>query len=200
MPAAIGKMRVSTPVRAGIRRNALGARRHIRPRSCGCYPWPDVWRVAAVFVAIPEGVGVGVRMHRLSRWGVMALLIGALPAPARASAGDTPPAAVEPVEDAAVRKVIADYGRAIETKDLELFKIVKPNLTQEEERRARTAFDTVKSQVVKITVNSVDVQGSDAVVRVSRRDTLNGSLVSSFPQTFRLARKAGGWAIQEIGK
>lgn len=139
------------------------------------------------------------RMYRLSRWGVMALLIGALQAPARESAGDTPPA-VEPVEDAAVRKVIADYGRAIETKDLELFKIVKPNLTQEEQRRARSAFDTVKSHVVKITVMSVDVQGSDAVVRVSRRDTINGSLVSSFPQTFRLARKAGAWAIQEIGK
>jgi hypothetical protein len=53
---------------------------------------------------------------------------------------------------------------------------------------------------VKITVVSVDLQGSEAVVRVSRRDTINGSLVSSFPQTFRLARKAAGWAIQEIGK
>lgn len=130
----------------------------------------------------------------------MALLMGALPAPARASAGDTPHTTVEPIEDAAIRKVIADYGRAIETKDLPLFKSVKPNLTQEEERRARTAFDTVKSQVVRITVTSVDMQGSDAVVRVSRRDTINGSLVSSFPQTFRLSRKAGGWAIQEISK
>jgi hypothetical protein len=126
--------------------------------------------------------------------------MGALAAPARASAVDTPPAAVEPVEDAAVRKVIADYGRAIETKDLHLFKSVKPNLTQDEERRTRAAFEAVKSQVVKITVTSVDMQGSDAVVRVSRRDTINGSLVSSFPQTFRLARKVGGWAIQEIGK
>jgi hypothetical protein len=103
-------------------------------------------------------------------------------------------------EDGAIRKVIADYGRAIETRDLELFKAVKPNLTQDEERRTRAAFDAVKSQAVKITVLSVDVDGDAAVVRVSRRDTLNGSLVSSFPQTFRLARGKAGWGIQEIGK
>ncbi|HEY7511171.1 MAG TPA: hypothetical protein VIG50_13010 [Vicinamibacteria bacterium] len=103
-------------------------------------------------------------------------------------------------EDGAIRKVIADYGRAIETRDLELFKVVKPNLTQDEERRTRAAFDAVKSQVVKITVLSVDVDGDAAVVRVSRRDTINGSLVSSFPQTFRLARGKAGWGIQEIGK
>lgn len=130
----------------------------------------------------------------------MALLIGAVPALASERASDTPLPAVEPAEDTALRKVIADYGRAIETKDLGLFKSVKPNLTQDEERRARTAFDAVKSQVVKITVTSVDINGSEAVVRVSRRDTINGSLVSSFPQTFRLTRRAGGWAIQEIGK
>ncbi len=103
-------------------------------------------------------------------------------------------------EDAVIRKVIADYGRAIETKDLDLFKAVKPNLTQEEERRTLAAFEAVKSQVVKITITAVEVQGADAVVRASRRDTLNGSLVSSFPQTFRLARGKGGWGIQEIGK
>ena len=103
-------------------------------------------------------------------------------------------------EDAVIRKVIADYGRAIETKDLDLFKAVKPNLTQEEERRTRAAFEAVKSQVVKITITAVEVQGADAVVRASRRDTLNGSLVSSFPQTFRLVRGKGGWGIQQIGK
>ena len=134
----------------------------------------------------------------VSRWGAVALLLSALAAPA--SAGDAAPSALEPAEDAAVRKLIADYGRAIETKDLELFKSVKPNLTNVEERRTRTAFETVKTQVVKITVVSVDVQGGDAVVRVSRRDVINGSLVSSFPQTFRLAHKAAGWIIQEIGK
>lgn len=128
------------------------------------------------------------------------LLIGALSWPVAARAAETPAAPLDPVEDAAVRKLIADYGRAIETRDLDLFKSLKPNLTQEEERRMRTAFETVKSQTVKITVTSVGLQGAEVVVRASRRDTLNSSLVSSFPQTFRVARKAGGWTIQEIGK
>lgn len=118
---------------------------------------------------------------------------------AAASRSDQEPPPSSP-EDTAIRKVIADYGRAIETKDLALFKTVKPNLSEDEERRTRTAFGTVKSQVVKITVVSIDVQGVDAVVRVSRRDTINGSLVSSFPQTFRMARGKAGWSIQEIGR
>lgn len=115
---------------------------------------------------------------------------------ASALGADEPPSA----EDAAIRKVIADYGRAIETKDLDLFKSVKPNLTEDEQRRTRTAFEAVKSQVVTITITAVVIDETDAVVRVSRRDTINGSLVSSFPQTFRLARGKAGWAIQEIGR
>ena len=136
------------------------------------------------------------RVKRVATGLVLALL-----AAASARSDQAPPAPPpSSPDDTAVRKLIADYGRAIETKDLGLFKIVKPNLSPDEERRTRTAFDTVKSQVVKITVVSVDVQGTDAVVRVSRRDTINGSLVSSFPQTFRLTRGKAGWSIQEIGK
>jgi hypothetical protein len=134
-----------------------------------------------------------VRVKRLAIGMVLLLLTAA------ASHSDQAPPPSSP-EDTAIRKVIADYGRAIETKDLGLFKSVKPNLSPDEERRTRNAFETVKSQVVKITVMSVDVQGMDAVVRVSRRDTINGSLVSSFPQTFRLAHGKAGWGIQEIGK
>jgi hypothetical protein len=115
---------------------------------------------------------------------------------ASASGADGPPS----TEDAAIRKVIADYGRAIETKDVALFKSVKPNLSEDEERRTRAAFAAVKSQVVKITVTAIEVHEADAVVRVSRRDTINDSLVSSFPQTFRLTRGQAGWGIREIGK
>jgi hypothetical protein len=135
-------------------------------------------------------------MKRIATGMIVALLTGA--SAGSDQAPPTPPPSSP--EDIAVRKVIADYGRAIETKDLGLFKTVKPNLSPDEERRTRLAFETVKSQVIKITVVSVDVQGTDAVVRVSRRDTINGSLVSSFPQTFRLARGKAGWSIQEIGK
>ena len=111
-----------------------------------------------------------------------------------------PASAAEQPDEAAIQKVVLDYGRAIETKDVTLFKTVKPNLTAVEERRARSAFDAVKTQTVRITVESVEVAGAQAVVRISRRDTINNSLVSSFPQTLRLARGASGWGIVEIGK
>lgn len=108
--------------------------------------------------------------------------------------------ASERVDDAAIQKLVADYGRAIETRDLKLFKAVKPNLSADEERRTRAAFDAVKSQSVRITVLALEIEGDAAVVRVSRRDTINGGLVSSFPQTLRLTRGAAGWGIVEIGK
>jgi hypothetical protein len=134
------------------------------------------------------------RRSRYAGVALLALAVARFPAaPAHAAdAASTP--------DEAIRKVIADYGRAIENKDLQLFKVVKPNLTDEEERRARSAFEQVKSHTVKITVNSLDVKGDDAVAHISRRDTINGSLVSSFPQTIHLSRGKGGWGILEIGR
>ena len=103
-------------------------------------------------------------------------------------------------DETAIQKLVADYGRAIESKDLALFKAVKPNMTADEERRARAAFQAVKAQTVRITVLSLEVSGEAAIVKVSRRDTIDGGLVSSFPQTLRLTRVRSGWGIVEIGK
>ncbi len=55
------------------------------------------------------------------------------------------------------------------------------------------------TQVVKITIESIAIQGDGATVLVSRHDTLDGSIVSSFPQTIRLTRGPQGWSIEEIG-
>jgi hypothetical protein len=104
-----------------------------------------------------------------------------------------------PAEEKAVRRVLEAYVRAIEGKDLEAFRAVKPNLTAEEERRAKKAFESLQSQAIVMTVASADVQETTATIRVNRRDTINGSIVSAFPQTFLLARGREGWAIQEIG-
>jgi hypothetical protein len=142
----------------------------------------------------------GAAVTRTSLWrslyptGFVALLTVATllgPATVQASAS---------TDEAAIQKLIADYGRAIENKDLILFKAVKPNLSAEEERRTRAAFQAVKSQTVRITVLSLEIAGEAAVVKVSRRDTINGGLVSSFPQTLRLTRAPSGWGIVEIGK
>ena len=103
-------------------------------------------------------------------------------------------------DEAAIRKVIGDYAKAIENKDLELFKAVKPNLTLEEEKRARSAFASIQSQVVKITFLSIDMKEHQAVVKVTRRDTINGSIPGAFPQTFTMSKGRTGWVIAEIGR
>jgi len=99
-----------------------------------------------------------------------------------------------------IRKVLEAYVHAVEAKDVQMFRAVKPNLSDEEEKRARLAFKSIQSQVVKMNVLAVEVKDGKATVKVSRRDTINGSIVSSFPQTFQLAKEPAGWTIQDIGR
>jgi hypothetical protein len=118
-----------------------------------------------------------------------------LPAPTLPAAPTPAAAGQEP----AIRKVIADYGRAIESKDIALFKAVKPNLTPDEEKRLQESFKAIKSQQVGITIDAVQVDGAQAVVRVSRQDTINGTRIKPIQQVFRLAQSGGAWSIQAIG-
>ncbi len=113
-----------------------------------------------------------------------------------------PPA--KPVEDdeAAIRRVIATYGRAIETKSLSLFRSVKPNLSAEEERRITAGFRSVTSQQVAITILSIDRKGDTAVVRLRRRDTVMAGgrqQTSEGQQTITLS-KHGNWTIEQLGQ
>jgi hypothetical protein len=103
-------------------------------------------------------------------------------------------------DSAGIRKALEIYVRAVEAKDVQLFRSVKRNLSEEEEKRVRAAFKSVQSQVVRINVLSVDVRDGHAIVKVARRDTINGSIVSSFPQTFQLAKETAGWTILDIGR
>jgi predicted Ser/Thr protein kinase len=119
----------------------------------------------------------------------------------RERAADSP---AKPVEDdeAAIRRVIATYGRAIETKSLPLFRSVKPNLSAEEERRITAGFRSVTSQQVAITILSIDRRGDTAVVRLRRRDTVMAGgrqQTSEGQQTITLS-KPGSWVIEQIGQ
>jgi tetratricopeptide (TPR) repeat protein len=128
------------------------------------------------------------------------------PAPSTAaptSAPPSPPAANVPAMSGAewaVRQVIAGYARAIETKDVALFKTLKPDLSSDEEKRLQEAFKSMPFQQVGITIDAVEVDGPKAVVRVSRKDTINGKPLRPHQQTFRLVRKDGAWSIQSIGQ
>ena len=116
-----------------------------------------------------------------------------------------PLAAAPPVEedDAAIRRVVASYARAIESKDLSLFRSVKPNLTPEEQRRLEAGFRAVTSQRVAITIDLIERRGQDAVVRVRRHDTIQVGArqqTADSQQTMTLTRAGAAWVIREIGR
>ena len=130
------------------------------------------------------------------------------PSPAAAAPTSTPspaPPAVAPVQDddAAIRRVVAAYAHAIESKDIGAFKSVKPNLSAAEQRRLEDSFRAVASQKVDINVLGIERRGSTALVKVQRRDTLavdGRSQISESQQTMTLIRSGAGWVISEIGR
>jgi hypothetical protein len=128
-----------------------------------------------------------------------ALLIASIVALATRGAIASPSAPIGSREEAAISAVIADYARAIETKNLELFRSVKPILSPDEEQRLRIAFANAERHAVKITLRSIEVREPRATVHLARRDTI-GSIVASFPQTIVMARGPKGWTIDEISK
>jgi hypothetical protein len=118
---------------------------------------------------------------------------------------DPPPAPARPTEsdDAAIRRIVNTYARAIETKDLALFRTVKPNISPAEQRRIEEGFRAVTSQQVAVTILSIEHHGQEASVRIRRRDTIQGSgrpQTTDSQQTMILTRSGSGWVIREIGR
>lgn len=106
-------------------------------------------------------------------------------------------------DDAAIRGVIATYGRAIETKNLELFRSVRPGLSSAEESRLRDSFRQVDSQEVTIRVTELKISGRTAVARLARTDTIVSAgrrQTQSSQQTLTLNKVGSGWVIAEIGR
>jgi hypothetical protein len=58
----------------------------------------------------------------------------------------------------------------------------------------------VKALDVGIAIETVQVDGDRATVRVRRQDTVNGRKLNAQPQVFRLARSGGAWQIVSIGQ
>jgi serine/threonine protein kinase len=124
--------------------------------------------------------------------------------PPPAPAPNPPPAVASPPvvdDDAAIRTLIATYARAIESKDLALFRSTKPNLTAEEERRLQAGFRAVTSQRVDLTVLSIDRRGQSASVTLRRRDTIRADgrdYTTESRQMMTLASTNGAWVIVNI--
>ncbi len=102
--------------------------------------------------------------------------------------------------EAAIVVLIEDYVRAIETKDLKLFRRIKPAISEAEEKRLQVAFANGPKQRIDLTIRSLEIVEGRATLIASRRDTLTGGIVSSFPQTFSLEKSSAAWVITEIGR
>jgi hypothetical protein len=114
-----------------------------------------------------------------------------------------PPAAPVEDDDAAIRRLVATYARAIETKDLALYRAVKPNLSAAEQRTIEDGFRAVTSQRVTITILSIERRPQDALVRLRRQDVIQVAgrqQTTDNQQTMRLVRTPTGWVIREIGR
>jgi hypothetical protein len=100
-----------------------------------------------------------------------------------------------------VRGVIRTYERALETKNVDLFRSVRPGLSAAEETRLRDSFRQVDSHQIDIVVDELRVEGRTATVRLSRRDTIvNGGRrqTQQSRQTLRLEKTTAGWIISDI--
>ncbi len=116
-----------------------------------------------------------------------------------------PPAAApvsKPVQsdEAAVRQLLASLERAIEEKDLALYKRLRPGLPAEDERRLKDAFHNVASQQVDYAIESITFEGDKAVARVTRTGRVSGQSVPPVRQVLRLSRAEGAWIIVDIGQ
>ncbi len=103
-------------------------------------------------------------------------------------------------DEAAVRQLLASFKRAIEEKDLSLYKRVRPGLKPDEERRLRDAFNNVSSQQVDYSVDDVSFDGDKATLRVTRTGRVSGQTVPAVRQVLRLVRSDAGWVIAEISQ
>jgi hypothetical protein len=106
-------------------------------------------------------------------------------------------------DDDAVRHALQTYERAIENKDLALFKSVRPDLSGDEERRLRASFQQVDRQHVELQIDALAVTGDQAEVRVTRQDSVQSggrTQTSRSTQTIRLARRGAAWIIVSLGR
>jgi tetratricopeptide (TPR) repeat protein len=128
----------------------------------------------------------------------------AVPTTAATTAPPTTSAPTRVQDEGAIRQVLADYERALETKNLALFREVKPNLSAGEEKSLTDAFRTTDSQQVEMTVNSIAIDGDSATVNVARHDIIvirgRSQDGRSRPQSFVMSKAGGKWVIVQIGQ
>lgn len=122
---------------------------------------------------------------------------------AAAATAQAPPALpAAPLEDdeAAIRRVLRSYEQAIETKDLALYRAVRPRVSSAAEEAVQRSFRDVDSQEVEIRIEELTIDGAAATARISRRDTLvtgGRRQTATSTQALQFEKTAAGWVIAE---
>jgi serine/threonine-protein kinase len=115
----------------------------------------------------------------------------------------TEPTAADPVvnDEAAIRQLLASYQRAIESKDMALYKRIQPTLTGAEEHQLTTSFQMIDAHQVEFSNLKMDIRGETATLSLTRRDTFVVKGKAQKPvtnsQTMVLAKGPQGWTIRE---
>ena len=96
--------------------------------------------------------------------------------------------------------MIRTYEQAIETKDIALYRSVRPRLSAAAEAVVRNSFRQSGSQEVDIRVDSLRIEGRTATARIARTDTLVTSgrrQTNNTAQVLRFEKTDAGWIITE---
>ena len=125
----------------------------------------------------------------------------ATPSPrAEATPEPSQPAAPVETDEAAIRRVIRVYEQAIETKNIALYRSVRPGLTPAAETVLTNSFRQIDSQEIDIRVENLRIDGRTATARLARRDTLitaGRRQIQNSTQTLRFEKTGAGWIIAE---
>jgi serine/threonine protein kinase len=128
------------------------------------------------------------------------------PAPAPPRPAPTSPAPALPptspveTDEAAIRRVIRTYEQAIETKDIGLYRSIRPHLSRAAEATLTNSFRQIDSQEIDIRVENLRIEGRTASARLVRRDTLTTAgrrQIQNSTQTLRFEKTDSGWIIAE---
>jgi hypothetical protein len=104
------------------------------------------------------------------------------------------PAAVN--EEPAIRRVIADFDRAFETGDVALWKQIRSGAADSEIK----AVAQKNWKQVNITIESIDILQTRAIVRITRNDLGVDGKSYKLTQTLTLQKEASGWKITSLGR
>jgi hypothetical protein len=113
------------------------------------------------------------------------------------TASDARPGGPDPKTE--IRAALDLYRKAIEEKDVRLFRRVRPGIGIAEVEKS---FADTKSQKVELAIQAIDVRGDEAEVRGQRQDTVVGKDGQSFKNdaavVFKLRRRQAGWVIEAV--